>query len=113
MSDAAVAAVPICKGLENTEIPKGSSPSEKHKACWCGLTANKTWDDACVKSNTCPAELRDAFVQAIASSSSQPGFCDGVSATSDASASRFSGVSSSTKVAAVGAAALAVAGALL
>ena len=113
LKEAAIAAVPVCKDIENTEVTATSPATDKHKACWCGLTSNKTWGDSCVKSDKCTAGMKETFAQMIASAASLNAKCDSLSTTSAAAAgNRFLG-SSSAKVAAAGAAALAVAGALL
>ncbi|KAF9272010.1 hypothetical protein BGZ88_005314, partial [Linnemannia elongata] len=96
-------------GLENTHVPAGATLNDKQKACWCGLVANKTWMNSC--SDKCPAaelsQLEEVYKMVVAA----PGTCDNLSA-STSNGNRFCGASS-VKVAAAGAAALAVAGALL
>ncbi|KAG0291445.1 hypothetical protein BGZ96_005202 [Linnemannia gamsii] len=104
MNEAGFIAVPVCKGLEDSKVSRGS---EMHKACWC-----PTWSDVCVKSGMCSAEAKEVYVQMIAGATAQPGFCDGV-ATSAAGRNRLCRVSSSSKVTGAGVVALAVAGALL
>ncbi|KAH7046397.1 hypothetical protein BKA57DRAFT_75602 [Linnemannia elongata] len=112
MSNAVVAAVPACKGLVNSK-PSSSTLTDKEKSCWCGLKSNKSWGDSCVGPDKCTAEMMLTIVQLFGAAATQPGACDNVSANSGAAAgNRFCG-SSSVKVAAAGAAALAVAGALL
>ncbi|KAG0291447.1 hypothetical protein BGZ96_005204 [Linnemannia gamsii] len=111
VNNAGIAASPACKGLENTTNSPNSTPTDKQKACWCGLKANMNFADGCVGPDKCTAVMKEQVVTAISLVTSQPGACDGVSATSAAGA-RFCGASSA-KVAAAGAAALAVAGALL
>jgi hypothetical protein len=112
INNAGIAAVPSCKGLSNDKPDSTpTAPTAQQKACWCGLKNSKNWADSCVASDKCTAATKDQLVMAINTVSGQPGFCDGVSATSAAGA-RFCGASSA-QVAAAGAAALAVAGALL
>ncbi|KAK3833391.1 MAG: hypothetical protein JOS17DRAFT_740357 [Linnemannia elongata] len=110
LNNAAIAAVPACKSLEGTK--PGTTPSiDAQKACFCALNPNKTWADSCVAPDKCTTELKDMLVQVIATGVAQhPGICDNVSLTS--AGTRFCG-SSSAKVAAAGAAAMAIAGALL
>ncbi|KAH7046386.1 hypothetical protein BKA57DRAFT_439386 [Linnemannia elongata] len=109
IANAGIAAVPACKGLENTHIPAGATLNDKQKACLCGLVSNKTWMNSC--SDKCPAtalsQLEEVYKMVVAA----PGTCDNLSA-STSNGNRFCGASS-VKVAAAGAAALAVAGALL
>ncbi|KAF9271377.1 hypothetical protein BGZ88_006259 [Linnemannia elongata] len=115
MDDAAIAAVPTCKGLKKSEAfaDSASSSIDKQKACYCGLKSNKTWTDSCVGPEKCPAEMKDLLVRIIVTVTAQPGICDNVSATNAAAAGDQFCESLSTKVAAVGAVALAAAGAFL
>ncbi|KAF9301791.1 hypothetical protein BGZ91_009491, partial [Linnemannia elongata] len=114
MDDAAIAAVPTCKGLKKSEAFADSASSiDKQKACYCGLKSNKTWTDSCIGPEKCPAEMKDLLVRIIDPVTAQPGICDNVSATSAAAAGDRFCESLSTKVAAAGAVALAVAGAFL
>ncbi|KAF9546413.1 hypothetical protein EC957_009762 [Mortierella hygrophila] len=111
IANAGIAAVPVCKGLENSKDADSKAATDKQKACWCGLVANKTWIEGCIGEDKCPAgaveQLRKSYEAAVAA----PGTCDNVS-TSVNGGSRFCGASS-VKIAAAGAAAVAIAGAFL
>ncbi|KAH7046388.1 hypothetical protein BKA57DRAFT_515543 [Linnemannia elongata] len=106
-----IAAVPACKGLEDTHIPAGATLNDKQKACLCGLVSNKSWISACTGADKCPAEVLSQLEEVYKTMVGAPGTCDNLSA-STSNGNRFCGASS-VKVAAAGAAALAVAGALL
>ncbi|KAF9546414.1 hypothetical protein EC957_009763 [Mortierella hygrophila] len=112
LNNAGIAAAPACKGLENSNVsaPSGTLTDEQ-KACLCGLIASKDWMNACAGADKCPAELFQQFKQVYDNLAAAPGTCDNVS-TSVNGGSRFCGASS-VKVAAAGAAAVAIAGALL
>lgn len=113
IAKAGVAAVPSCKGLESTNIPSGSTLTDKQKSCLCGLVANKTWLNECAGADKCPTEAIKGLAKTYESIVATPGTCDNLSASASANdGSRFCGASS-VKVAAAGAVALAVAGALL
>ncbi|KAG9063009.1 hypothetical protein KI688_004609 [Linnemannia hyalina] len=112
LNNAGIAAAPACNGLQNTNLFAPSATlSDKQKTCLCGLVANKTWTNACAGADKCPAELFQQFKKAYDSLAAAPGTCDNVSASTNGG-SRFCGASS-VKVAAAGAAAVAIAGALL
>ncbi|KAK3833389.1 MAG: hypothetical protein JOS17DRAFT_789437 [Linnemannia elongata] len=120
ITNAGIAAVPSCKGLErSSENGNGNTgsnataPTDKQKACWCGLAANKTWLNQCVGADKCPGELTKTFQHWYETATAAPGFCDNMSASTSANdASRFCGASS-VKLAAAGAAVVAIAGTLL
>ncbi|KAG0082187.1 hypothetical protein BGZ90_010511 [Linnemannia elongata] len=111
IANAGIAAVPACKGLENTHVVPGDKITDKQKACWCGLVANKSWISACTGADKCSAQVLGQLEEAYKSMVAAAGTCDNLSA-STSNGNRFCGASS-VKVAAAGAAALAVAGALL
>ncbi|KAF9546412.1 hypothetical protein EC957_009761 [Mortierella hygrophila] len=114
IENSAFAAAPACKGLEDTELISPSAAlSDKQKSCLCGLTANKTWIEGCIGEDKCPAGAVKLFRELYEASAAVPGTCDNVSTSGSANdASRFCGASS-VKIAAAGAAAVAIAGALL
>ncbi|KAG9063008.1 hypothetical protein KI688_004608 [Linnemannia hyalina] len=114
IENAAFAAAPACKGLVDSDLiaPSGTL-SDKQKACLCGLVANKTWIEGCIGDDKCPAGAVKLFRELYEASAAVPGTCDNVSASASANdGSRFCGASSA-KIAAAGAAAVAIAGALL
>ncbi|KAG0095180.1 hypothetical protein BGZ93_006208, partial [Podila epicladia] len=109
---AGIAAVPSCKGLEGTTVSSGSTPTDKQKSCFCGLATNKTWRSECIGADKCPAEAIKELVMVYEAIAATPGACDSSASASANDGNRFCGASS-VKVAAAGAVALAVAGALL
>ncbi|KAF9122184.1 hypothetical protein BGX30_002146 [Mortierella sp. GBA39] len=112
IENAAFAAAPTCKGLVDTDlIAPSATLTDKQKACLCGLTANKTWIEGCIGADKCPAEAVELFRMIYEDSAAAYGTCDSVSASAN-DGSRFCGASSA-KIAAAGAAAVAIVGALL
>ncbi|KAF9932397.1 hypothetical protein FBU30_008249 [Linnemannia zychae] len=107
LTSAGIAAVPACKGLENTKVDDPSKGNAQQKKCWCGLSANKSWSDSCISSNKCASDTVAAVQLVYTMIAAQPGICDGVSSTNAGS-----NLCGSMMVGAAGAA-LAVAGALL
>lgn len=107
IESAGMAADPRCKKVVTTVDGNGSASYES-KPCLCALKSKKNWLDSCVGPDKCTAAMKDTV---LAMMSTLAGSCEGVSANSAAGAS-FCGASPA-KVATAGAAAFAIAGALL
>ncbi|KAF9142493.1 hypothetical protein BG015_000817 [Linnemannia schmuckeri] len=113
ITSAGIAAVPACKGLENAKGVNPAAPTDKQRACWCGLATNKTWTNECVRADKCPAEAIKGFSEVYGNLVSKPGTCDNLSASTSATDGARFCRSSSAKVIAAAGAAVAIAGALL
>src|SRR5690349_7825941 len=47
LNNAAISAVPVCKGLEDTKGDPNTRATDKQKACWCGLMTAESWANSC------------------------------------------------------------------